>query len=463
MSSIKSSQKPHLHVAVAPNAGMGHLTPFLQLASMLLSRGLMVTLVTAESTVSLAESNYLAHFLKTHQEIKHVEFEVISFHSSNSTIDDVFFLQYDNISRSTHLLKPLLSSSSPPLSAIYCDLSLAAGVANIAADLTIPFYVLFVSSAKFACLSLHLPSLLSKPDILSSEPTDQVEIPGLTRLPISSIPLPLLNPNRILSQLVLSGVGVLSEAKGILINSFDWFEAETFAALNNGSVVSNLPPFLPVGPLKSHEPERDQSQCLPWLDNQPAESVIYVSFGSRNALSSDQIRELRDGLVKSGFRFLWILKTHIVDKDDKQDLKDLLGDSFFIRTKERGLVVRNWVNQQEILAHPAIGGFVSHCGWNSVLEAAYQGVPVLAWPQGGDQMINAEVVQKAGLGILEKNWGMGFKRLVKEEEIASKIVQVMEDAELRSRAKRVGEEARKATEFGGNSEKAIGRVIEQLG
>ncbi|KAM1076175.1 hypothetical protein ACFX19_024137 [Malus domestica] len=116
-------------------------------------------------------------------------------------------------------------------------------------------------------------------------------------------------------------------------------------------------------------------------------------------MSNEQIKELSDGLERSGYRFLWVLKTSKVDKDDKEDLKDLLGEPFLDRTKGRGVVVKGWVNQQDILEHVAVGGFVNHCGWNSVMETARKGVPVLAWPQHGDQSVNAEVVEKAGLGI----------------------------------------------------------------
>lgn len=95
-------------------------------------------------------------------------------------------------------------------------------------------------------------------------------------------------------------------------------------------------------------------------------------------------------------------------------------------------------------------------------EAAERGIPILAWPLHGDQGVNAELLQKAGLGIWEKTWGMGNERLVKQEEIGKKIVELMDDAELRSRASKVGREARKATELGGSSDKAIMGIIENL-
>ncbi len=201
-------------------------------------------------------------------------------------------------------------------------------------------------------------------------------------------------------------------------------------------------------------------QSLTWLDNQPMESVVYVSFGSRTTMSKDQIRELVDGLERNGCRFLWVIKTNKVDKEDKDELKDLLGSSFLERTQNKGIVVKGWVNQLEILAHPAIGGFINHCGWNSVMEAASGGVPLLAWPRHGDQRVNAEVAEKAGLGIWERDWGWGVERLVKGEEIGRKIGELMENEKLRDRARKVGEEARKARGTDGSFDKVLMGVIE---
>ncbi|KAI6705216.1 hypothetical protein NL676_008178 [Syzygium grande] len=119
------------------------------------------------------------------------------------------------------------------------------------------------------------------------------------------------------------------------------------------------------------------------------------------------------------------------------------------------MIIRGWTDQQEILAHPAIGGFVSHCGWNSVMEAAWQGVPVLGWPQNGDQRLNAKVVEDAGLGLWERNWDWGVGGIVKGDEIERKIVELMTDEKLRQTAKKVREEARKAVESGGSSDRVI--------
>ncbi|KAB2610339.1 anthocyanidin 3-O-glucosyltransferase 2-like [Pyrus ussuriensis x Pyrus communis] len=196
----------------------------------------------------------------------------------------------------------------------------------------------------------------------------------------------------------------------ILMNTFEDFEPETLAAINSGRVLENLPPILPIGPLDTFEAKKD--------------------FGSRTAMSNEQIKELSDGLERSGYRFLWVLKT---SKDKRQ------GSS------------------SEGVGEPA-----GHSRARGFMEAARKGVPVLAWPQHGDQSVNAEVVEKAWLEIWERSWGCGVGGVVGGEEIGRKIVELMEDKKLRGLARKVGEDAKKATAIGGKSEKVLNQVLEYL-
>ncbi|KAK8592850.1 hypothetical protein V6N13_043523 [Hibiscus sabdariffa] len=484
--SVSKTCQPH--IALFPSAGMGHLTPFLRLASVLLSHDCKLTLITAHPTVSVAESSHISSFLSQHPEINHVEFHVPPTEHSHTISDDPFFIQFEATSRSSHLIRPLLASLTPPLSAIFADLVVANGVGKVAVDLGVRNYIVSTTSLKFLSLMAYLPILTTSdaakladgtaeieipgltPLPVSSIPPPffnadhaEIEIPGLTPLPVSSIPPPFFNADHGFTATLVSNVKALPYCNGILMNTFESFEPDTLSAIRDKRALSNLPPILPIGPLESCELSINQARYLPWLNDQPVKSVVLLSFGSRTAMSKDQIRELRDGLERSGHRFLWVLKTKKVDKDENEDdLEDMLGGSFLERTKNKGMVLKEWVKQEDILGNSAIGGFVSHCGWNSVMEAARNGVPVLAWPQHGDQRTNAEVLEKAGVGIWDRTWGWGNQRLVKEDEIRRKINELMKQVKLKIKAKMVGEEARKAIGNGGSSKSSITETIASL-
>lgn len=461
MASTTNLDKTAPHIALFPTAGMGHLMPFLRLASMLATRNCTITLITAQPTVSAAESDQLSRFFASHENIKGLQFQLIPYNPSTDI--DPFFAQFISISNSVHLLHPLLSDISPPLSAIIADFTIASSVCKIATDLSIPTYILITTSARFfSLMACHSQLVENDPKNHGDEGIDKIELPaGLAPMPLSSIPPPFFNPNHYFSTIISSNSTSFSKVNGILVNTFDWFESKTIEVLNSGRVVQDLAPILPVGPFESFKV--GQAINLPWLDDQPAKSVLFISFGSRTALSKDQLRELGTGLEIGGCRFLWILKGSEVDNQDKEEIEDILCESFLERTKNKGLVIKGWVNQDQILAHPAIGGFLSHCGWNSVMEAARLGVPILAWPQHGDQRVNAQVVENAGLGLWARDC-FGEKMLVKGKEIAEKIREIMRGENLVKglKASEVGEKARQAHGIGGSSEQVIQGIIETL-
>ncbi|KAK3026214.1 hypothetical protein RJ639_040499 [Escallonia herrerae] len=460
MSNSKGIQAEPPHIAFLPS-GLSPLTPFFRLAIMLASRNCNVSFITIQSTA--AGSPHDSCFFSTHPEIKHLEFEILPFDASSFTINDLFIIQIEAINRSLHLLSPFLSSLSRPVSAIFSDFVLAAGLAQISGDLGIPHYLVSTTSARFYSTVAYLPTLMSGTPAVFSGSSEEIEIPGLAPLPKSSIPLPWLDnspSNHLLDAYLLPNARSLPNVNGILLNTFQWFEPEAIAALNSGKISSNLPPVFPVGPFEPYK--LIKRHRFPWLDDQAAESVVYISFGSRDPMSTDQIRELRNGLETSEYAYLWAVKARKVEQDENEEIVEQLHDILTESTKGRGRILKEWVNQEDILAHPAIGGFVNQCEWDSVIEAARQGVPMLAWPQHGDQKMNAEVVEKAGLGIWLKGSGWGGERLVKGEEIGKMVSQIMTDSNMRFKAKKVREEARKACQVDGSSEKVLIRVIERV-
>ncbi|CAN6580365.1 unnamed protein product [Malus baccata var. baccata] len=131
-------------------------------------------------------------------------------------------------------------------------------------------------------------------------------------------------------------------------------------------------------------------KCLEWLDSQGLNSVIYISFGSQNTISATQMMELAVGLEEIGKPFVWVIRPP-VGFDLKGEFKaEWLPDGFEERmSKRKQLLVHNWAPQLEILSHKSTGFFVSHCGWNSVMESLSQGVPIVGWPLAAEQAYNS--------------------------------------------------------------------------
>ncbi|KAK6251895.1 hypothetical protein QUC31_013615 [Theobroma cacao] len=449
-----------IHVALFPSSGMGHLTPFLRFAAALLRCHCQLTLITTDPVVSLAESQLISRFLSAFPQVTEKKITLLPLDPATINSADPFTLQWETIRRSAHLLSPLISSLSPPLSFIVTDISLQSSIIPITANLRLPNYILFISSARMFSLLAYFPS--TKTDDGSFQFGNVIEIPGIPPIPRSSLPPVLLNSNSPFAKNFSEGSQTITKVNGVLINTFDGLEKQALDMLNT---VKGLPPVFPVGPLLPCEFEGPESLAtLKWLEDQKEGSVLFVCFGSRTATSKEQIREIGMGLLLSGCKFLWVVRTKILDKEEEEGLDEILGYELKqrIKSSNNGLVVKEWVNQCEILSHKAVGGFLSHCGWNSVVEAALNGVPMLACPQRqfGDQRINLEVVEAAGWVLCVKSSGWGEDVLLKGEEIGEKIKELMASESVKLEAARIGQEARKAAGVGGSCEDSLKKLLQ---
>ncbi|XP_047978763.1 UDP glycosyltransferase 9-like [Salvia hispanica] len=197
------------------------------------------------------------------------------------------------------------------------------------------------------------------------------------------------------------------------------------------------------------ESKQDEA-CQKWLDAKGSGSVVYVSFGSLASLQKEQMEELAHGLAMSNCPFLWVVRASEMDKIKNLDL-------------EKGLVVE-WCHQPHVLAHSAVACFLSHCGWNSTLEALSHGVPLVAMPQQCDQPTNAMFVEGVwGFGIGVR---AGEDGIVGREEIATRVKQVVEGdegIELKKNACKWKSLADEAVEQGGTSATNIDEFVSTLG
>ncbi|KAL3755262.1 hypothetical protein ACJRO7_002329 [Eucalyptus globulus] len=243
------------------------------------------------------------------------------------------------------------------------------------------------------------------------------------------------------------------------------------SATANGTAIKHwaIGPFNPVKvPEKSSR--RSAHGCMEWLDKQAPSSVIYVSFGTTTVLSDEQIREIAMGLERSGQKFIWVLR-----EADKADIFGGGGEARKIElpqgfeemaaARDLGVVVRDWAPQLEILGHPATGGFLSHCGWNSCMESISMGVPILAWPMHSDQPLNAVLItQVLKIGLIVKDW-MSPDDVVKSSAIEGAVKALMaseEGEEARKRAAELGAAVRGSMDEGGVSRAELDSFIAHI-
>ncbi|XVF75732.1 hypothetical protein PTKIN_Ptkin13bG0210500 [Pterospermum kingtungense] len=179
---------------------------------------------------------------------------------------------------------------------------------------------------------------------------------------------------------------------------------------------------VPVGPLVQDYPniedDHEGKEIMEWLSKKSKYSTVFASFGSEYFLSKDEMEEIAYGLELSQVNFIWVIRFPV---GEKIKLEDALPQGFLERIGERGLVVETWAPQAKILQHTSIGGFVSHCGWSSVMESLKFGVPIIAMPMHLDQPVNARIVVDVG-AALEVRTNKDGK--LEKEEIA-KVIKVV--------------------------------------
>lgn len=190
------------------------------------------------------------------------------------------------------------------------------------------------------------------------------------------------------------------QTDAVLINTVEEFEPTGLAMLRRTLKV----PVWPIGPLvrdtSGPVSRKTDDAVVSFLDSQPLASVLYISFGSQNSILAEHIMELAAALESIGRPFVWVIRP-----PDGHDVKDefraqWLPEGFEerVNAENRGLLIRGWAPQVRILAHASTGAFLSHCGWNSVLESVTRGVPIIGWPLAGEQFYNTK--------MLDEEWGV---------------------------------------------------------
>ncbi|XP_062209858.1 UDP-glycosyltransferase 92A1-like [Phragmites australis] len=255
---------------------------------------------------------------------------------------------------------------------------------------------------------------------------------------------------------------------GLVINTAEEIESK---GLHHIGKLSGLPTFA-VGPLigdRTHsDTPPDGDVCIKFLDSKPPASVLYVSFGSQNTIPASQMMELARGLEDSGRPFIWVVRAPVEFDGEKEFRAEWLPDGFEKRVAAaaQGVVVRRWAPQVGILAHASTGAFLSHCGWNSVLESLWHGVPVVGWPLMSDQLFDSRMLEELGIGV-EVASGRMYGGLDKGWEHVRDVVEtVLGDGEkarsMRRKAAELKELARAAVKADGEVKGSSVLAMERL-
>ncbi|KAF3437955.1 hypothetical protein FNV43_RR20711 [Rhamnella rubrinervis] len=204
-------------------------------------------------------------------------------------------------------------------------------------------------------------------------------------------------------------------SKIVLVKSFRELEGKYIDFLSSfGQKV------VPVGPLVPEPvPVSDgegSDHIINWLNKNEISSTVYVSLGSECYPCKEDMEEIAYGLEVSNVNFIWVVRS---PEGEKMKLEEaVLDDGYLGRIKDRGMIIENWAPQTKILEHSSIGGFVSHCGWGSVMESITSGVPIIAVPMQSDQPVNARFAEASRVGMEVKRDNNG--RLCREN--LSKVI-----------------------------------------
>lgn len=261
-------------------------------------------------------------------------------------------------------------------------------------------------------------------------------IPGIKDIRLRDIPsfIRTTDPEEFMLDFVTGECERAKRASAIILNTFDALEHDVLEGLS-----SMFPPIYSIGPLNLLINEvkdedlksigsnlwKEEPECLEWLDTKEPNSVVYVNFGSITVMTNDQLIEFAWGLANSNQTFMWVIRPDLVGGENA-----VLPPEFIEETKNRGRLF-SWCPQEQVLAHPSIGGFLTHSGWNSTVESICGGVAMICWPFFAEQQTNCR--------FSCKEWGIGMEidSDVKREGVEMLVRELMEGEkgkEMRNKA-----------------------------
>ncbi|CAL5344831.1 unnamed protein product [Camellia sinensis] len=427
-----------VHILIFPYPAQGHMLPMLDLTHQLALRGITITiLVTAKNLPTLNP------LLSTH-------------HPSSIQTLVLPFPPHPSLPSGVENVKDIGNAGNLP-------------IINALGKLHDPIIlIVFYSSGSF----LASVSNFIWQNINTVRSLPVVHFPDLPRSP-SFTPDHLPSVYRVYRESDPDGEflkdGMLANIAswGCVFNSLDALEGEYLDHLKKKmghQRVWGVGPLSLAGGAETMgrvNPDKDSGDgVLTWLDGCPDGSVLYVCFGSQKLLKRDQMEALAAGLEHCKIRFVWVVKS--VTAQQIEDGYGFVPDGFEDRVLGRGMVLKGWAPQMSILSHRAVSGFLSHCGWNSVLEGIMAGVMILAWPMEADQFVNARLLVEdigAGVRVCE-----GADAVPDSTELAQTIANSMsgDTSVQKVRAKELKDQAVEAVKESGSSWRDLEGLVREL-
>lgn len=444
MGSLVGAGNNKPHAVCIPYPAQGHINPMLKLAKLLHSRGFHITFVNTEFNHSRLLRSRGPSALDG---LTSFRFETITDGLPPTDADATQDIPALCLSTERHSLRPFrhlldrlnkaakVTGDVPPVSCIVSDGAMFFTL-DAAEELGVPEVLLWTASACGFLGYAQYDKLLDlgltpfkDANFLTNGDLDTVLdwVPAMKGIRLRDIPsfIRTTDPDEPMIGYILRLVQMSKRASAILFNSFDALENDVVKYLS-----SIFPPIYTLGPLpyllepiEAHDEKttsigsnlwKEDPLCLQWLDSYAPGSVVYVNFGSITVMTNDQLIEFAWGLGNSKQPFLWITRPDLVTGDSA-----VLPPEFLEETRSRGLIA-SWCNQEKVLAHPAIGGFLTHSGWNSTVESISNGVPMVCWPFFAEQQINC--------WYCCTKWGIGMEidSNVKRGEVERQVMELME-------------------------------------
>ncbi|XP_058096235.1 phloretin 4'-O-glucosyltransferase-like [Magnolia sinica] len=458
------------HFLVLTFPSQGHINPALQFAKGLVRTGAHVTFATS----------VYAH----RRLLKSTPLDGLSYASFSDGYDDGLN-PTDDLSDCIErfkevgsravpdLIRALANDGRPITCVVYTLLPWAADVARI---MGIPSVLLWIQPAALLSLYYHYfhgYDNLIKSISSSKDPSSSIEIPGLPLLTIKELPSFLLPPYN--HPFILSTfeelLRVLEKESNprVFVNTFDELEGDVMRAVDELEMIG-VGPLIPSAFLDSRETSdtsfggdlfEKSRGYVEWLDSKSPSSVVYVSFGSISVLLEHQMAEILNGLLETNRPFLWVIRAAENGVETDTDI-EFWKKVRAAEERKLGLVV-SWCSQVEVLSHPSVGCFVSHCGWNSTLESLSVGVPIVGFPQWTDQPTNMKMVESVWKsGVWARVNGDGVLEGGELKRYLDMVMGGEEGEEMRKNAVRWRDLARDAAAKGGSSYRNIQAFVEEV-